>query len=55
MRFCVGKRIAEMELEVFISRLFRNYKVDWHHDELKLKSTLVNQLDGELKFKMTKI
>lgn len=44
-----------MELDMSISRLFRNYKIEWHHGDLKLKSTLVNMLDGELKFKMIKI
>ena len=55
VRFCVGKRIAAMELEVFTSKLFRNYKVEWHHPELKAKVTMVNILDGPLKYKMTKI
>lgn len=54
-RFCAGKRIAQMELEVFASRLFRNYKVEWHHSDLKVKSTLVLFPDGDLKFKLIKI
>lgn len=56
VRFCAGKRIAEMELEVFISRLLRNYKLEWHHpDLLNLKSALVLMLDGEFRFKMIKL
>lgn len=54
-RFCAGKRIAQMELEVFTSRLFRNYKVEWHHEDLKIKSTLVLLPDGDLKFKLIRI
>jgi cytochrome P450 family 12 len=27
-RFCVGKRIAEMEIETFLCRLFRKYQVE---------------------------
>lgn len=54
-RFCAGKRIAEMEIEVFMSRLFRNYKVEWHHSDLKMKATLVVIPDGDLKFKMIKL
>lgn len=55
VRYCAGKRIAEMELETFTSRLFRNYKVEWHHPDLHLKATMVNVLDGPLRFKMTKL
>lgn len=54
-RFCVGKRVAEMELEVFLSRLFRNYRVEWHYPELKQKFTLLNVLDGDLKYRMIKL
>lgn len=54
-RFCVGKRIADMELEVFVSKLFRNYKVEWNYPDIKTKSLMVNIPDGELRFKMTKI
>lgn len=55
IRFCAGKRIAEMELEVFLSRFFRNYRAEWHHPDLKIKALLVNLPDGDLKFKFTKI
>ena len=54
-RFCAGKRVAEMELEVFLSRLFRNYRVEWHHPDLKVKTTLVNVLEGDFKFRMIKL
>lgn len=54
-RFCVGKRIAEMEIEVFISRLLRNYKLEWHHDDLGVKASLVVTPDGDLKFKMIEL
>ena len=54
-RFCAGKRVAEMELEVFLSRLFRNYRVEWHHPDLKVKATMVNVLEGDFKFRMIKL
>jgi len=55
VRFCAGKRVAEMELEVFLSRLFRNYRVEWHHKDLKLNHTMINILGGEFKFRLIKI
>lgn len=54
-RFCVGKRIAEMELEVFISRLLRNYKIEWNHADIGMKAAMVNMPDGELRFKFIKL
>ncbi|XP_064536704.1 cytochrome P450 CYP12A2-like [Drosophila montana] len=30
-RSCIGRRIAEMELEVGVSRLLRNFQVEFHH------------------------
>lgn len=54
-RSCVGKRIAELEMNVFITRLIRDYKVEWNYMEMKFKSVLINVPDGDLKFKITKI
>lgn len=55
VRFCVGQRIAGMELEVFTSRLLRNYKLEWHHPDLGLKSHMAVMLDGDLKLKMIQL
>lgn len=54
-RFCIGKRVAEMEVEVFLSRLLRHYRIEWHHADLKPKYTMVNVLDGDFKFRMIRI
>lgn len=53
-RFCVGKRIAEMELEVMLTRLVSNYKLEWHHADLEMKAALVVIPDGDLKFRLIK-
>lgn len=54
-RLCAGKRVAEMELEVFLSRLLRHYKIEWHHPDLKLKATMVNILEGDFRYRMIKL
>jgi cytochrome P450 family 12 len=54
-RFCVGKRIAEMELEVFMSRLIRNYKVEWNHPDMVMRFNMIYAPASELRFKMTKL
>lgn len=50
-RICIGKRFAELEIEVLVARLMREFRVEWNHPDLKFKSTLVNIPDGPLKFK----
>lgn len=51
-RSCVGKRLADLEMEVLISRILRNFKLEWHYEDLKIKYALVNIPDSELKFKV---
>lgn len=40
-----------MEIEVLVSRIVRQYKIEWHHADMKIKSILVNVPDGPLRFK----
>lgn len=54
-RMCVGRRFAELEMEVLITRIVRDFKVEWNHEDMKIKSVLVNVPDGDLKFKFTEI
>jgi cytochrome P450 len=54
-RVCIGKRLANLEMEVLITRLIRDYKVEWNHPDLKFKVAIVNIPDGALKFKLTKV
>ena len=52
---CVGRRLADLEIEVLIFKLIRNYKIEWHHADLKIKSVLLNIPDGDLQFKMIEL
>lgn len=52
-RMCVGRRFAELEIEVLISRLLREFKLEWNQPDLKYKSAIINLPDGPLKFKIT--
>lgn len=54
-RMCLGRRIAELELEVVIMRIISNYKVEWNYEPMKIKSVLLNIPEGDLKFKFTNI
>lgn len=52
---CIGRRIADMELEIFLARIIRNFKVEWNYGELKMKGYLMNFPENKMKFKMTEI
>ena len=52
-RMCIGKRLAQLEMEVLITRLIQNFKIEWHHPDMKIKSLMVNVPDGDLKFRLT--
>ncbi|XP_026464275.1 probable cytochrome P450 12a5, mitochondrial [Ctenocephalides felis] len=54
-RSCVGKRFADLEIETFVMKLFRNYKLEWNYDELKVASRLITQPVSPLKFKLTEV
>ncbi|XP_034489144.1 probable cytochrome P450 12a4, mitochondrial isoform X2 [Drosophila innubila] len=53
-RMCVGKRIVDMELELGIARIIRNFKVEFNHStDNAFRSVLINKPDIPLKFKFT--
>ncbi|XP_013107493.1 cytochrome P450 CYP12A2 [Stomoxys calcitrans] len=55
-RSCIGRRIVEMELELGIARLIRNFQVEFNHPtENAFKSLLINVPNIPLKFKFTDI
>lgn len=53
-RSCIGRRIAEMELEVGIARILRNFKVEFNYStENAFKATQISVPAIPLKFKFT--
>ncbi|XP_016974824.1 probable cytochrome P450 12a4, mitochondrial [Drosophila rhopaloa] len=53
-RMCVGKRIVEMELELGIARIFRNFNVEFNYSTKNaFRSALINLPNIPLKFKFT--
>lgn len=55
-RTCIGKRIAEMEIECLIIKMLRNYKVSWTSKEpIRYRSNLVLVPEDNLKFKFEAI
>ncbi|TDG49576.1 hypothetical protein AWZ03_004067 [Drosophila navojoa] len=55
-RMCIGKRFVEMELELGIARLIRNFNVEFNYStENAFKSVLINVPNIPLKFKFTDV
>ncbi|XP_033255216.1 probable cytochrome P450 12a4, mitochondrial [Drosophila miranda] len=53
-RMCVGKRIVDMELELGIARLLRNFNIEFNHStEKAFRSELISFPNIPLKFKFT--
>lgn len=53
-RMCVGRRLAELEMEIVLTRMIRDFKVEWNHlEDMKIKSKMVNYPSGDLKFKFS--
>ncbi|XP_064549331.1 probable cytochrome P450 12a4, mitochondrial [Drosophila montana] len=53
-RMCVGKRIVDMELELGVARIIRNFRVEFNHStENAFRSVLINKPNIPLTFKFT--
>uniref|UniRef100_A0A336MMT9 CSON003993 protein n=1 Tax=Culicoides sonorensis TaxID=179676 RepID=A0A336MMT9_CULSO len=53
VRTCIGRRFAELETAILIARFVREFNISWHHPDLKIKSTIVDTLVGDMKFRLT--
>ncbi|NP_001306761.1 cytochrome P450 12B4 [Ceratitis capitata] len=55
-RTCIGKRLAEMELETILVRILRSYRVSWVGEKpLEYINNLILQPAGEMSFKFEKL
>ena len=51
-RMCIGRRFAELEIEVLVIRMIREFQIGWEHPDLRFKSTSLNIAADPLKFKL---
>ncbi|XP_072743441.1 probable cytochrome P450 12a5, mitochondrial [Anoplolepis gracilipes] len=51
-RTCIGKRFAEMELQILLLTIIRNFRIEWHHGPLEYKNQITNRLTMPLRFKL---
>ncbi|KAG5667200.1 hypothetical protein PVAND_015191 [Polypedilum vanderplanki] len=52
---CIGKRFAELQMELLIANVIRNFKLEWNYPDMKIKRLLANFPDSELKIKITEV
>ncbi|XP_054740055.1 probable cytochrome P450 301a1, mitochondrial [Anastrepha obliqua] len=53
-RMCLGRRFADLEMQILLAKLLRNYKLEYHHRPLDYAVTFMYAPDGPLRFKMTR-
>jgi len=52
-RMCLGRRFADLEMQILLAKILRRYQLEYHHEPLKYAVTFMYAPDGPLKFKMT--
>lgn len=51
-RMCIGKRFAELEIANIVIRMVRNFEMTWNYGDLRVRSSLVDTLVGDMKFQL---
>lgn len=51
VRTCIGKRIAELEMETLLARIVRNFRIEWHYGDIVYARKMLNIPSGDLKFR----
>lgn len=54
-RACVGRRFAEMEINVLFTRLLGKYRIEYDYGPLKYRYSFVLSPIGDLKFRLIEI
>ncbi|XP_059608808.1 probable cytochrome P450 12b2, mitochondrial [Phlebotomus argentipes] len=51
-RICVGRRLAELEIESLVTRLVRNYHLEWHYPPPEIRTSTINMPQGDIRFRL---
>ena len=50
-RMCIGRRISEMELYVLLVKLIKNFSIEYHHEDIGIKTRLINIPNRPMRFR----
>lgn len=54
-RACIGRRFAEMEVQILLTHILRRFKVEWNYTPIKYNLGLIQTVADDLKFKLTEL
>ncbi|XP_046403334.1 probable cytochrome P450 301a1, mitochondrial [Ischnura elegans] len=51
-RSCIGRRFADLEMEILLAKIVRNFKIEYNYGEMKFRSGFLNTPKDPLRFKL---
>ncbi|PNF21559.1 putative cytochrome P450 301a1, mitochondrial [Cryptotermes secundus] len=51
-RMCLGRRFADLEIQILLAKLIRSYRLEYHHKPLEYKVTFMYAPDGNLTLRL---
>ncbi|XP_038213687.1 cytochrome P450 CYP12A2-like isoform X2 [Zerene cesonia] len=54
-RSCIGRRIAQLEMESFVHKMFRSFHLQWHGPPAKVDVAISNYIIGDLPFTLKEL
>ncbi|KAF2886967.1 hypothetical protein ILUMI_19206 [Ignelater luminosus] len=54
-RSCIGKRLANLELEIVVAKMVRNFNLEWHHEDMKYVCYPLYGIASPLKLQLTEL